>query len=168
MGHKKIRGIRRKYTNMKTSIIESTSTFPEITSKYWHLHLPTSYSFMNSPNLPDNLKIQCMQLLIDRAWRLYKLNKDKENHRVVIAITPEDLWSSQIIIFKDDDYFANFFSRNDNYEVWQPISKEEFHFEQYLSIPDEFSLIGYKEIIYDDGRMFAPTYISDIWFIGKL
>lgn len=167
---KKIRGIRRKYDNMATSIIENTSSFPEITSKYWHLHLPTSYGFINSSNLSNKIKIQCIQLLIDRAWGLSELRpKDKENYRVVVAIIPEELWSSQIIIFKDDNYFADFFNRDDDYQVWNPIPKEEiFRFEQYLSIPDDFLLLGYKEMLYDDGRKFAPTYIRNIWFVGDM
>lgn len=117
MREKKVRGIKRKFDKMIERIEEHTLEFPiEFYNGYWHLHLPVAQDFINSGNIPRKIKRHCIQTLLNRAEHLRGLKpNDKEHYRVVVAVDLPDLWDSQIIIFKGDSHFENFFNRHDEY-----------------------------------------------------
>ncbi|MGM0125339.1 hypothetical protein IGI37_002737 [Enterococcus sp. AZ194] len=170
MRAKKVRGIRRKLNKMFYHVAKYTAEFPTINGDYWHLYLPTTYNFINSPKLPNKVKIQCIQLLINKAQQLSELKPiDQETYRVVVAITLNHLWSSQIILFKGDNYFNVFFDRNDNYQKWSPLpGHKKFELQENLFVPENFSVLGYKETLSYEGAPNIISYTGDIWFIGNL
>ncbi|GGE60078.1 hypothetical protein JOC93_000811 [Priestia taiwanensis] len=123
MREKRVRGMKRK-TN---KLIEAhTVEFPvEFYNGYWHLHLPIAQEFINSTKTPMKIKRLCMQTLIDRAKYLIQIKpNEKETYRVVAAINLANLWNSQIIIFKGDTYFKDFFCRDDEYQKWLRLSSD--------------------------------------------
>nr|WP_082862852.1 DUF3916 domain-containing protein [Domibacillus aminovorans] len=86
--------------------------FPmEFYNDYWHMHLPVAQDFINSNKTPNKVKRLCIQTLLDRADHLIRMKpNDKEKYRVVVAVDLPDLWGTQIIVFKGDSYFKNFFN----------------------------------------------------------
>ncbi|MGG3449368.1 DUF3916 domain-containing protein [Domibacillus aminovorans] len=91
---------------------ENTMEFPmEFYNDYWHMHLPVAQDFINSNKTPNKVKRLCIQTLLDRADHLIRMKpNDKEKYRVVVAVDLPDLWGTQIIVFKGDSYFKNFFN----------------------------------------------------------
>ncbi len=49
---------------------------------------------------------------------------DTHTYRVVVLISINNLWDSQIIIFKNEDYFHNFFNRDSEFQKWILLSNE--------------------------------------------
>lgn len=111
MREKKIRGMKRKTNTMIKRIEEYTNTFPSTFyhDEYWYMPLPVSQAFINSQKTPRKVKRLCIQTLLNQASQLLKMKpNDTNTYRVVVMISIADLWRSQIIIFKNDDYFHTF------------------------------------------------------------
>lgn len=164
---KKVRGMKRKYHKMINNIKENTMEFPTgFFNGYWHLHLPVAQDFISSEKTPKSVKRQCIQALLDRAEHLIGLKPtDKDKYRVVVAIDLPHLWNSQIIIFKGESHFKNFFERNDEYQKWLHLpDNRNIKTEWDLLIPNEKEITGFKEIITDEDH----HYEGEIWFIGQI
>lgn len=167
MRNKKLRGIKRKTRNMIKRIWEETSDFPlDFYNGYWHLHLPVAQDFIDSDRTPFGIKRLCVQTLLERAKHLIGIkphNSDK--YRVVVYISFQALFDSQIIVFAGDSHFKGFFNRNDEFQKWIPLSEERnFESDWRINIPNDMNVLGLKEEITDDGEIFK----RDIWFIGEL
>lgn len=167
MRDKKIRGLKRKTEDMVKRIKEYTLVFPtEFYNGYWHLHLPVHQGFIGSDKTPRKIKRLCMQTLVNRAEHLIELKPDdQEIYRVVVAIDLPGLWNSQIIVFRGDDHFKNFFNRNTEYQKWIPLSdNRNIQTEWGLTVPDSLAISGFQEVIDDEDGY----YESEIWFIGEI
>lgn len=168
MGEKKVRGVKRKFNNMIKRIEENTLEFPtEFHNGYWHLHLPVAQNFLSSDKTPKQIKRLCIQILLYRAEHLIGLKpNDKENYRVVVAVDVPALWGSQIIVFKGDSHFKDFFNRKDEYQKWLHLSGDRnIQTEWGLSVPPDLQILGFKEVITDED---GYQYGGEIWFIGEL
>ncbi|WP_027409374.1 DUF3916 domain-containing protein [Anoxybacteroides tepidamans] len=168
MRDKKLRGLKRKIRNMIQRIEQETAMFPmDFYNGYWHFHVPVAQNFISSSKTPYGIKQLCIQTLLARAEHLIKIRPDtSEKARVVVAITLPDLSGSQMIVFYGDSHFEGFFDRNDEFQKWSPLSKERnFEREWGINIPDNMSVLGFKEQINDgDGDIFE----QEIWFMGEL
>ncbi|PEC19053.1 hypothetical protein COM96_27050 [Bacillus cereus] len=114
MREKEIRGMKRKTNTMIKRIKENTKTFPSTfyNDEYWYMPLPVSQAFIDSRKTPRKVKRLCIQTLLNQANQLVKMKlNDTNTYRVVVMISIADLWNSQIIIFKNNDYFHTFFNR---------------------------------------------------------
>ena len=119
MHEKKIRGMKRKTNAMIKQIEEHTKTFPSTfyNDEYWYMPLPVSQAFIDLCKTPRKVKRLCIQTLLNQANHLIKIKpSDTHTYRVVTLISIENLWESQIIVFKNDDYFHNFFNRNNEFQ----------------------------------------------------
>ena len=124
----------------------------------------TSFSsFIESHKTPRKVKRLCIQTLIDRVNHLIKIKpNDTHTYRVVTIISIENLWRSQIIVFKNDDYFQNFFNRNNEFQTWIPLSNEINFWETWgISIRPTAQLFHFQEVIYDEDTIDK----KEIWFI---
>lgn len=164
MTEKKIRGKKRKLSSLIERINSLTEDFPE-EQRYWHMHLPVAQSFIDSPKTPKSIRKKCIQTLIDRTAHLNSIKPDNEKfQRVVTLIDLPKLWNSQIVVFFDEDYFNNFFIRDNPEQTWKPIvDDKEFLKEWNLEIPNGLFLTGYHEIINDE-----YYYEGQIWAIAEL
>ncbi|QQN81873.1 DUF3916 domain-containing protein [Bacillus toyonensis] len=168
MREKKIRGMKRKTNTMIKRIEEYTNTFPSTFyhDEYWYMPLPVSQAFIESHKTPRKVKRLCIQTLIDRVNHLIKIKpSDAHTYRVVTIISIENLWRSQIIVFKNNDYFQNFFNRNNESQKWIPLSNEINFWETCgISICPTTQLLHFQEVIYDGDAIDK----KEIWFIGEL
>lgn len=168
MRNKKLRGLKRKTGNMIKRIWEETSDFPlEFYNWYWHLHLPVAQSFIDSDSTPFGIKRLCVQTLLERAKHLIEIKPNTpDKYRVVVYISFQALFDSQIIVFAKDSHFERFFDRNDEFQKWIPLSEERnFESDWRINIPKEMIVLGFKEEIIDED---GAIYKRDIWFIGEL
>ncbi|AAP27317.1 MULTISPECIES: DUF3916 domain-containing protein [Bacillus] len=168
MHEKKIRGMKRKTNAMIKRIEEHTKMFPSTfyNDEYWYMPLPVSQDFIESHKTPRKVKRLCIQTLIDRVNHLIKIQpSDTHTYRVVALISIENLWRSQIIVFKNDDYFHNFFNRNNEFQKWILLSNEIDFWETWgISIFPTPQLLRFQEVIYDEDTIDE----KEIWFIGEL
>lgn len=168
MHEKKIRGMKRKTNAMIKRIEEHTKMFPSTfyNDEYWYMPLPVSQNFIESHKTPRKVKRLCIQTLIDRVNHLIKIQpSDTHTYRVVALISIENLWRSQIIVFKNDDYFHNFFNRNNEFQKWILLSNEIDFWETWgISIFPTPQLLRFQEVIYDEDTIDE----KEIWFIGEL
>ena len=146
MHEKKIRGMKRKTNTMIKRIEEHTKIFPSTfyNDEYWYMPLPVSQAFIESHKTPRKVKRLCIQTFIDRVNHLIKIKpNDTHTYRVVVFISIESLWNSQIIIFKNERYFHNFFNRNSEFQNWVPLSNEINFWEtwgfQFALLPNCFT-----------------------------
>jgi hypothetical protein len=168
MRNKKLRGLRRKTRNMIKRIWEETSDFPlDFYNGYWHFHLPAAQDFIDSDRTPFGIKRVCVQTLLERAKHLIEIKPhNPEKYRVVVYISFQALFDSQIIVFAGDSHFRGFFNRNDEFQKWIPLSKERnFESDWRINIPKDMNALGFKEEITDED---GETFKRDIWFIGEL
>lgn len=167
MRERKVRGVKRKTENMIKQIEENTMVFPtEFYNGYWHLHLPVAQGFISSNKTSRKVKRRCIQKLLDRTDYLKGLKPNDEHHyRVVAAIDLPSLWNSQIIIFKGECHFKDFFNRNDDFQKWIPfLDNRNIQTEWELTIQGVSATAGFKEIIVDEDDF----YESEIWFVGDI
>lgn len=168
MREKKVRGCKRKSNNMIERIVENTLTFPtEFYNGYWHLPLPVAQNFIDSHKTPEKIRRLCIQTLLDRAEQLIDMKpNDKEKYRVVVAVKLSSLWGSQIVVFKGDSHFKDFFNRNDEYQKWLPFFDDRnIQIEWKLSVPNDLQILGFREVITDEE---GYDYEGEVWFIGEL
>ncbi|MED3125587.1 DUF3916 domain-containing protein [Bacillus wiedmannii] len=168
MREKKIRGMKRKTNTMIKRIEEHTKTFPSAfyNDEYWYMPLPVSQAFINSCKTPRKVKRLCIQTLLNQVQHLIKIKpSDTHTYRVVVFISIESLWNSQIIVFKNEDYFHNFFNRNSEFQKWIPLSnKSNFWKSLGISICSTVQMLHFQEVIYDEDAIDE----KEIWFIGEL
>ncbi|MGM0846101.1 MAG: DUF3916 domain-containing protein [Bacillota bacterium] len=167
MREKKVRGKRRKTSNLINRIEKNTVHFPkEFYNGYWQMRLPVDQGFINSKKTPRGIKNIVIQTLLQRVSHLIEIKPhDEWKYRVAALVSVPDLWRSEIIVFKGESYFEFFFNRNDEYQKWIPLSdKRNIQTEWRLSISDELQIVGYKEVIYVDGDYSE----GEIWFVGEL
>ncbi len=153
---------------MVQRIRDETENFPEEDFPgcgYWHMHLPVSQGFIDSPETPKAIRKTCIQTLIDRAGHLCSIKPADISTRVVAAINLPHLFGAQLIVFFGSEYFDNFFDRNSPEQKWILLPNDRSLVEEWdLGIPDNFEDRGYREIIEDEDY----SYDGEIWFIGEL
>lgn len=168
MHEKKIRGMKRKTNTMIKRIEEHTKIFPSTfyNDEYWYMPLPVSQAFIDSCKTPRKVKQLYIQTLLNQANHLIKIKpSDTHTYRVVTLISIENLWESQIIVFKNDDYFHNFFNRNNEFQKWISLSnKIDFWKTWGISICPTAQILHFQEVIYDEDAIDK----KEIWFIGEL
>ena len=168
MRNKKLRGLKRKTGNMIKRIEEETSDFPlDFYNGYWHLHLPVAQGFIDSDRTPFGIKRLCVRTLLEQAKHLIEIKPNTpDKYRVVVYISFQALFDSQIIVFAGDSHFEGFFNRNDEFQKWIPLSeKRNLESDWRINIPQDMNVLGFKEEITDED---VEIYKRDIWFIGEL
>lgn len=149
-------------------IEEHTKTFPSTfyNDEYWYMPLPVSQAFIDSHKTPRKVKRLCIQTLLNQANHLINMKpSDTYTYRVVVLISINNLCDSQIIIFKNEDYFHNFFNRNSEFQKWILLSNEIDFWETWkISVYHSFQTLRFQEIIYD----LDECYEKEILFIGEL
>ncbi len=165
---KKVRGAKRKAKQMLRDINESISQFPDVDLEYgyWHMHLPVAQTLIDSLKTPMYIRKLCVQSLINGVEKLIDIRpKFNVSSHVVASIDLPHLWHSQIIVFFGDEYFNDFFKRDNDYQKWTPLSKERSLIREWnLYLPEKLDFKGYKEEINDEDF----KAINELWFVGEL
>ncbi|PQZ57076.1 group-specific protein [Bacillus sp. MYb209] len=169
MREKKIRGMGRRTKTLIKRIEDATKAFPSTfyNCESWHIPLPVSQTFIDSSKTPKKVKRLCIQTLLNQANQLMTIKpNDTNTYRVIVLITVASLWHSQIIIFKTDEYFHNFFNRDNEFQKWIPLSNaSDFGHEWRISISNNVQTLHFQEIINNEDGFYDE---GEILFIGEL
>jgi len=139
-------------------IIDYTEKFPEIgDNMYWHLHVPCNQMLLDSKVTLSYTKSGCIKLLIERIEYLKRIAPvETENFKIVVCISIPCLWDSQIIIFKDEEYYNSFFIRETREQKWTLLNRQQSFVDKWnLKIPEYFEVKGFLEEIYDEEQLFV-------------
>ncbi|MGE6348250.1 DUF3916 domain-containing protein [Bacillus mycoides] len=161
--------MKRKTKTLIKRIEDSTKAFPSTfyNDEYWHMPLPVLQTFIDSSKTPRKIKRLCIQTLLNQANQLMKMKpNDTNTFRVVVMISTSNLWGSQIIIFKNNNYFYNFFNRDNAFQKWIPLSNtSDFGHEWKISISNSVQTLHFQEIINDEDGFYDK---GELLFIGEL
>lgn len=91
-------------------------------------------------------------------------NKDNKRFcRIVGMIETKEISNSRIILFYDEEYYNNFWKREDSYQIWKRLDSKK-SLKQRLNIQTNLKEIGFKETLNDDDF----KYETELWFYGEL
>jgi len=169
LSDKKIRGIKRRCRSMVEELTLSTDSFPVEAHEgdgFWHLHLPVAESFIDSYKTPVSVRRLCVQTLVNRVQYLRSIKpQSTQKIRVVATITLPCLWDSQLIVFYGDEYYGNFFKRDNEYQTWVLQDSHKKLLEEFnLVVPEGLVVRNYLEKITDGENEFK----NQLLFIGEL
>ena len=78
-------------------------------------------------------------------------------------IETNEISNSRIIFFYDEEYYNNFWKRNDSYQTWEKIDSKN-SLKQKLNIQTNLKEIGFKETINDEDF----KYETELWVYGDI
>jgi hypothetical protein len=116
--NQKVRGIKRRLRALDRWV----DSFEQINlddfkdGKYFHWKLPVLDRLVNRPTATKALQKSCFEALLKAAASLSK-NKTSDQSEVIVTVlvTQPDMFSSQICVFFDKDYFNEFYHRDDEW-----------------------------------------------------
>ena len=156
--------IRQKYKLKELNKnIDRIKPFKNTSVCYEHFHVPGE-KFIEYKKTYDSIKREFCRKWITKTEDIIK-NKPKELDfcKVVAMIDVPNYWSSQIIIFYNEEYYNTFWDRNSEYQVWERID-DELSLVKNIEVETELKEIVYKEIIRDEDY-FGKAYL---WFYGDV
>lgn len=160
MWRKKVRGQRRKLKALLKAIEHPNAPF-EREGSCIGLSVPSS-PWIEMPKTYGKVKTRfCRKWIEETAALIEQIPEDTGFCKVVGAVVYPELWNSQILIFRDEDYYNGFWNRNDSYQTWTKIKGKSFSKER--NIKTELNEIGFHEVLKDEDF----DYNCDIWFYFK-
>ncbi len=122
--------------------------------------------------VPGNNFLDVSQISIKRKFIIKwietteKFINSKDNKtfcRIVGMIETKEISNSRIILFYDEEYYNNFWKREDSYQIWERLDSRK-SLKQRLNIQTNLKEIGFKETLNDD----EFKYETELWFYGEL
>lgn len=162
MDRKKQRGQHRKLKTM-FSYIDQFKPFSQMDRGYEHFHVPSGM-FIESSRTRGTIKTQfCRKWLNTTEMFISQKPTDIPFCKVIAVLSVPNYWSSQIIIFYDEDYYNSFWNRTGPEQFWIPV-KQEHSFCKERNISTSLQEICYHEKIVNDDGVFEDA----LWFYGEL
>ncbi|MEM9506849.1 MAG: DUF3916 domain-containing protein [Cyanobacteria bacterium P01_E01_bin.35] len=117
--HPKIRGIKRRLNALDYWSHSFQGYFPSDVknSEYWNWKIPVLDILVNPPKTTRKIQARCLNSLIQAANYLIEARPlELSFARVTLLITYPGMFSSEICIFFDPNYFDSFFNRTNDYQ----------------------------------------------------
>lgn len=161
MKNPKTRGQKRKLNRLLNDINKIQPLF-DYAGEYEHYHVPCGW-WISEPKTSSTVKTEFCKKWLDRTQEIINFKPQNDKFcRIVADITNPNFWSSQIIIFYDENYYNNFFNRTGPYQTWTLI--EERSFMKSRGIKSGLKEKGYVEVLNDEDG----SYKCEIWFYGEI
>ncbi len=159
---KKQRGQKQKLKRLLKCINEFTP-FTDTNNTYENFYVPCDRTFINHRKTSGKVKRIFCQKWLDKTAEFIRNKPENIGFCKIIAdICPNDLWNSRIIIFYDDEYYNNFWNRNNDYQKWTRINGKSYAEKSKLKT-DLFEQGYLEELNLDDFCL-----ESELWFYGEL
>lgn len=161
---KKQRGQKRKLSSLLKNI-DSFKAFKCSQKIYEHFHVPCSLEFIESPKTSEKVRTIFCQKWIETTEQLIKQKPSELSFcKVVSLLSVPNYWSSQIIIFYDEEYYNTFWDRKTSEQLWEKITDKNLSFVHEKGIKTSLKEIGYIETMEEDDYICK----SVLWFYGEL
>ncbi len=156
MWNKKVRGQRRRLSTLIRKIEGKVVSF-ETEEDMICLEVPSS-PWIEMPKTYGKVKTAFCRVWISKTEELIRqVPQDIGFCKVVGVIVYPEFWNSQIIIFKDEEYYRNFWDRKGPYQTWTLINDRSFA--EQRGIRTGLKEVGYEEVLEDEDF----RHRSDIW-----
>jgi hypothetical protein len=163
MRYAKQRGQSRRAKSLLSNI-DRITPYADTGGRYEHFHVPCG-PFISSPKTSGTIKTDfCRAWLEKTALILEQKPKELSFCKVVALIDTADLWESQIIIFYDESYYREFWSRDSEEQTWTPLSENNGSFAKARNMKTSLKEKGYLELRRDEG----VSRRSVLWFYGDV
>ncbi|WP_206664889.1 DUF3916 domain-containing protein [Ewingella americana] len=137
--------------------------------KYWNWKIPVLANMVQGKHAARQTKAQCAQYLIDACQRLIESKPQTDNFiRVTCAIIQPDMFTSEICLYLDEDYFNSHTLAHHKHIQHPDIIQGRSLAQQWgLTLPDGMTERG---IItdYRDEKEPENNYYSECWYFGEL
>ena len=155
---KKQRGLQRKLNTLfnKIDLFE-----PQKKDKIYEEFVVPSNNFLDISK--SNIKNKFINKWLEITEKFIKQNNNKKYCKIVGIIETNEISNSRIIFFYDEEYYNNFWNRNDSYQVWNKLDQKK-SLKQKLNIKTNLKEIGFKETINDEDF----KYETELWVYGDI
>jgi hypothetical protein len=138
-------------------------------SKYWNWKIPTAWSLLEGKYTNHEIQRECAQLLIDACAAMIAAKPAwAASYRTTCLICRPDMWSSEICIYLEEDYFLSKIKEvSDEYGFQAPIENRSLASDWLLSLPDRVKEWGVL-LRYDASPNSEDHYVSEHWLFGEV
>ena len=159
----KQRGQHRKWRKLREHIYEiSDRAFQNTDQAFEHFHVPSD-QFIDSRQTSGKIKTAFCRVWIEETERLIRQKpEDVDFCKVVCVLCPTELWSSQIIVFYDKEYYDSFWDRSNEYQQWRKCETNRSLLAE-RNIKTNLPELLIRETIREEEDIFC----SDLWFYGE-
>jgi hypothetical protein len=133
--------------------------------------IPVPASLIDPPATTRHIQTRCTQELVLACHYLIEARPAHcSTMKVIALISLPEMFSSRVMVFFDEAYYADFFNRTGDVQVWSPLPVERnLAVEWGLSFPSGLSVKGYHELLQaDPSDPDTHDYTGEIWAIGEL
>ena len=173
LSNKKPRGVLRQIRSLEKWATQFQGWFPEglqTTDRYCNWKIPVLRNLIEGRHASKEIKVKCAQFLIDACHCLVKAKQNAaKGYRVTCVICVPDMFTSEICIYLDEDYFR---SHTDCGVSSQGVHSERITGrslakEWGLLLPSGISEIGTQITFsgYDDG---SDAFQGERWLYGEI
>lgn len=164
--------IRRRLNILKKWPDSFKIFFPKNTPNedYWNCKLPILSGIVDNENVTYEVKRECIQYLINAVENIINLKTThftNDSCKIISLISIPDLFSSEITIFFNQEYYEHFFKRSGKHQTWQSVDNTRSLLKEYnIKLPTNIVLqeVGFIENIIDEDY----SYQGEVWAIGQL
>lgn len=118
---KKLRGKKRQFNALTHRLKEMTATYPQALTNDMHVwKLPTSQRFMERLKPKECAEVQ-------RMMEHCAINLMNEKYKVAMLIFPQNMWYSQLLVFRDEAVEHEFIDRQITTGNWQRTECNDIH-----------------------------------------
>jgi len=155
---KKQRGLYRKINTLfnKIELFE-----PQKKDKIYEEFVVPSNNFLDISK--SNIIIKFINKWLETTEKFIKQNISEKYCKIVGIIETNEISNSRIIFFYDEEYYNNFWKRNNSYQTWDKLDSKK-SLKQKLNIQTDLKEIGFKETINDEDF----KYETELWVYGDI
>jgi hypothetical protein len=171
---KKLRGIPRRMRALRTQLSNLSKEFPidqnfSLSHGHWNFKIPVSWALVEGRYTTPKIQKECAQLLINTCASLIEIKPEwAKMHRVTCCICKPNMFSSEICIYLDEEYYQSKVEPTSNEYGYQTVMVNQ-------SLASEWEILkpkGVSEIginwCYNTSEDIYDHYVSEHWIYGEV
>ncbi len=167
----KLRGIKRRLKAIDKWADTFKDYFPTEYSeeKYCNWKIPVLDRMVNRPTTTKELQAHCANALFKAASYIEDAKPEAlKTAKVSVLLTHPDMFSSEICVFFDEQYFEWFFDRHGEEHKLKKLSSGSLAKELNLIIPQGFSEVGYQSTMKNEYDGEVSIHEENWWLYSKI
>lgn len=168
----KSRGVPRKLRALQSWAAGFEGFYPspdELQGEYWNHKIPVEHSLVESRHTTREVRKACAQELINACFKLQRSKPEGvKNHRVVAVVCLPDMFTSELCIYLQEDYFLEHTTAcNGAHGSANVITGTRLSEHWELNVPDGMGELGmaldYRRL--DDK---SDWFVGERWYFGEV
>ncbi|PKB86462.1 hypothetical protein A8A01_29785 [Ewingella americana] len=137
--------------------------------RYWNWKIPVLENMVQGKHAKRQTKAECAQHMINACQRLIATKPQTDGFiRVTCAIIQPDMFTSEICLYLDEDYFNGHTLQNGTQSRFSTVIQDRSLATEWgLLLPEGITERGIKTV-YRDEECPEYDYISECWYFGEL